>query len=146
MPRPKRDVLASAEAASSPPSTLPSNHLIARVIKAQGNNLFSVSLPSGEELLVELASRLRNTFWIKRRGYVIVDTEALAERDNKLGGEIVTVIMSEREWRKMSYWPKEFAKHNTYDGDDDEDDEEEEESNVGKMPPSDSEDEEDDSH
>jgi probable RNA-binding protein EIF1AD len=138
MPRPKRDVLATAQSASSPLSALSSNHLIARVIKAQGNNLFSVSLPSDEELLVELASKLRNTFWIKRGGYVIVDTEALAERENKLGGEIVTVIMNEREWRKMGYWPKEFAKKSAYY--DDDDDEEAEESNVGKMPPSNSED------
>jgi len=139
MPRPKREILAAAESASSPPSKLPPHHLIARVIKAQGNSLFSVTLPSTEELLVELEGKLRNTFWIKRGGYVIVDTEALADRDNKLGGEIVTVIMAEKQWRKMAYWPGEFGKRR-----EESDSEGEEESNIGKMPPSDGEDEDED--
>src|ERR1700759_2087372 len=112
MPRPNRNVLAAAQAASEPPSSLPEHHCIARVIKAEGNNLFSVTLPSEESLLVELASQLRNTFWIRRGGYVIVDTAALADRDNKLGGEIVTVLMQEKNWRKMPYWPIEFTGRN----------------------------------
>jgi probable RNA-binding protein EIF1AD len=144
MPQPKRNVLAAAQAASDPPSSLPDNHLIARVVKAEGNNLFSVTLPSEEVLLVELGAKLRNTFWIKRRGYVIVDTAALADRDNKLGGEIVTVVMQEKNWRKMGYWPSEFAKKSTFS--DDEDDDNLEESNVGRLPPSDSEDEDDERH
>jgi probable RNA-binding protein EIF1AD len=139
MPRPKRNVLAAAQAASEPPTSLPEHHRIARVIKAEGNSLFSVTLPSEEILLVELAAPLRNTFWIRRGGYVIVDTAALADRDNKLSGEIVTVLMQEKNWRKTDYWPTEFAKRNTYS--DDDDDDEQEESNIGKLPTSDSEDE-----
>jgi probable RNA-binding protein EIF1AD len=62
-----------------------------------------------------------------------VDQEALnTERDNKLGGMIVGVVVDEKAWRKMSYWPKEFGLRT--DEDEDEDDEEED-SNVGKMPP-----------
>lgn len=133
MPRPKREILADAQSAASPPVTLPQTHLIARVLKAQGNNIFLVVLPSTKEMLVELEYKLRNTFWIKRGGYVIVDTEALADRDNKLAGEIVTVIMNEKEWRKMSYWPSEFEKK--VESDDEED------SNIGKLPPSESADE-----
>jgi probable RNA-binding protein EIF1AD len=135
MPRPKRDVLAAAQEASDPPTVLSETHILACVIKAEGNNLFSVIQPDGNKLLVELAAKLRNTFWIKRNGYVIVDTEALAERDNKLGGEIITVIMNEKKWRKMDYWPKEFAKKVEHDSEEDS----EEESNMGKMPPSESE-------
>lgn len=69
----------------------------------------------------------------------MVDADALADRDNKLDGEIVNVVREEREWRKMKYWPAEFKKREAYGEDDDES---EEESRVGKMP-SDDEDEED---
>jgi len=104
MGRPKRQVLADAVEATSPPTALGENHLLAKVIKGEGNNLFTVSLPSQEILLVELRSTLRNTFWMKRGSFVVVDTAALAERDNKLGGEIAMVVMDEKSWRKMSYW------------------------------------------
>ena len=98
--------------------------------------MFAVTAPSGEKLLVELSAKLRNVFWIKRGGYVLVDTDEFAERENKLGGLIVTVVMDEKAWRKMNYWPKEFAKRNLYE----ETDSDDEESNMGKMPPSDEED------
>src|ERR1700712_2921338 len=103
MGRPKRTVYADAESASSPPTTLPKNHAIARIVKADGNSLFKVALPgqtTSEQLLVELPGKLRNTFWLKRGGFVVVDTEAFAGRDNKLGGEIITVILEDKEWRK----------------------------------------------
>jgi probable RNA-binding protein EIF1AD len=137
--RPKRTVLADANAASSPPPTLEPNQLLAKVVKGEGNSLFAVTTPSGQKLLVELPSSFRNTFWIKRGGFLLVDTAEFAGRDNKLGGLIVTVVMDEKRWRKMPYWPKEFAKRDLYE---DSDDEDEEESNMGKMPPSDDEEEE----
>jgi probable RNA-binding protein EIF1AD len=107
MGRPKRTVLAEATTASSPPPSLAASHAIARIIKADGNSLFKVALPGakpGEQLLVELPGKLRNTFWLRRGGFVVVDTQAFAERENKLDGEIVTVILEERAWRKMGYW------------------------------------------
>jgi probable RNA-binding protein EIF1AD len=67
---------------------------------------------------------------------VVVDTQALADRDNKLHGEIVNVVRDERQWRKESYWPKEFVKRPAVMVSDSE-----EESTVGKMPPSDDDDE-----
>ena len=54
--------------------------------------------------MVELPARFRSTIWIKRRGYVLVDTAAFENRENKLGGEIVNVVREERKWRKMDYW------------------------------------------
>ncbi|KAK5008096.1 hypothetical protein LTR28_004439, partial [Elasticomyces elasticus] len=93
-------------------------------------------LPSGRALLVELPARFRSTIWIKRNGFVVIDMGALADRQNKLDGEIINVVREEKEWRKMSYWPKEFVKTSSYaDVSDDE------ESTVGKMPPSASDDE-----
>lgn len=103
-------------------------------------------------MLVELEARFRNVIWIKRGGYVLIDTKGANVRQNKIDGEIVNVVRDERLWRKQKYWyvvplsavlrvlivcdrPKEFPKAPVYDDDD------EEESTVGKMPPSSSDEE-----
>ncbi|TGJ84159.1 hypothetical protein E0Z10_g4599 [Xylaria hypoxylon] len=132
MVRPKRDVHAAAEESITPPGELTPSQSVARVIKAEGNSLYSCSLPSQQTVLVELAARFRNTIWIKRGGYVLVDLTPPDETKGKVEGEIVNVVREEKEWRKRNYWPKGFAK-TTYEDDEDE------ESTVGKMPPSDSE-------
>lgn len=134
MPRPKRDINAVAEETITPPDTLPSSNSIAQVKQAAGNNLYQLQLPSGEVLLAELPARFRSTIWIKRGSFVLVDTSALADRSNKIGGEIVNVVRDERSWRKQSYWPAEFAKKASTYGEDSEDE-------GPKLPPSDSEDE-----
>ncbi|KAI9809204.1 MAG: hypothetical protein M1825_002495 [Sarcosagium campestre] len=136
MAPPRRTVQATALETTSPPATLSSAQSIARVIKAEGNNLYTVELPSHKTVLVELPSRFRSTIWIKRGGFVVVDTEAFDDRDNKLAGEILNVVRDEKEWRKQPYWPAEFPKKNSVQDSDDE------ESNVGKMPPAEDTDEE----
>ncbi|KAI0525972.1 hypothetical protein F5B22DRAFT_262086 [Xylaria bambusicola] len=133
MARPKRNLHAAAEESTTPPDALTPTQSVARVIKAEGNSLYSCLLPNQQIVLVELAARFRNTIWIKRGGYVLVDLTPPEEKRGKVEGEIANVVREEKEWRKQSYWPKEFAKA-TFD-----DDDEDEESNVGKMPPSDSE-------
>ena len=105
MGRPKRNLLATAAETCSPPATLDKGHIIARVKKAEGKNLYSVESPSAtESLLVELPSRFRSQIWIKRGGYVVVDTSAFKDRENKLNGEIVNVVRDEKDWRKKPYW------------------------------------------
>ena len=105
MGRSKRAFLATAEETSSPPPSLPSGHIIARVIKAEGTYVYSVEIPSQDEpLLVELPSRFRSQIWMKRGGYVVVNTLAFDDRDNKLAGEIANIVRNEREWRKYPYW------------------------------------------
>jgi probable RNA-binding protein EIF1AD len=104
MGRPKRNVQAAAEETSTPPTALTATQSIARVIKATGNSLYACNLPNNKEILVELPSRFRNTIWIKRGGYVLVDTKDAQVRDNKIDGEIVNVVRDEREWRKEPYW------------------------------------------
>lgn len=104
MPRPKRNVLATIDSTITPPDSLPDGHSIARITTAAGNNLYNAELPGGKPVLAELEAKFRSTVWIKRGSYVVIDTSALANRDNKLDGEIVNVVRDEKAWRKMAYW------------------------------------------
>lgn len=104
MGKPKRSITAAAEETSTPPTALTSTQHIARIIKAEGNSLYTCTLPSKQPILVELESRFRNTIWLKRGGYVVIDTKEAEVRQNKIGGEIVNVVREEREWRKQAYW------------------------------------------
>lgn len=132
MPRPKRDIQAVAQETVSPPDSLIGAQSIARVKQAMGNNLYQLELAIGGVVLAELSARFRSTIWVKRGSYVVFDHAALANRANKLDGEIVNVVRDERAWKKMAYWPAEFsAKKVTHEGDSDE--------NGPMMPPSDSE-------
>jgi len=104
MPRPKRTVLATIDSTITPPDALSPSHYIARITKAEGKNLYNAELPDGRAVLAELESKFRSTVWIKRGSYVVVDLSAMADRENKLDGEIVNVVRDEKAWRKMSYW------------------------------------------
>tara|TARA_R110002003_G_scaffold267_5_gene17921 strand:- start:6855 stop:7211 length:357 start_codon:yes stop_codon:yes gene_type:complete len=104
MPRPKRNLLATIDSTVTPPDVLPHSHVIARITTAAGNNLYNAELPGGKPILAELEAKFRSTVWIKRGSYVLVDTSALADRENKLDGEIVNVVRDEKAWRKMAYW------------------------------------------
>ncbi len=104
MPRPKRQLLATAEETSNPPTTLEAGQAIARVAKGEGKNLYTVALPDGKTLLVELPGRFRSTIWIKHGGFVLVDTTSFKDRENKLDGEIINVVRDEKQWRKQAYW------------------------------------------
>ncbi|OJJ81348.1 putative eukaryotic translation initiation factor eIF1a-like protein [Aspergillus glaucus CBS 516.65] len=132
---PRRKVLATAEETLTPPDELLQGQTIAKVIKATGKNIYQVEFPSKESVLVELPARFRSTIWMKRGSFVVVDTNALEDRDNKLQGEIVNIVRDEKAWRKAPFWPKEFAKQPVTRAEDSDDDEEE--SNMGKMPSSD---------
>ncbi|GAO15986.1 uncharacterized protein UV8b_04470 [Ustilaginoidea virens] len=135
MGKPKRNVLAAAEETLTPPETLPPNQSLVRVVKPEGNNLYTCELPDRKPVVLELAQRFRNTIWIRRGGYVLAERYAPGPRDSRAQGEIVNVVRDEKLWRKQPYWPKEFGKP-AYDLVDDGDDSS---SNVGRMPPSDSE-------
>jgi probable RNA-binding protein EIF1AD len=108
MPKPRRNLQATAEETMTPPSSLTPTQSIARVIQAAGNNLYRIELPDTKALLVELPARFRSTIWIKRGGFVLVDVDAMKERENKLDGEIVNVVRNEKEWRKQTYWYVDF--------------------------------------
>lgn len=107
MGRPKRNILAAATESTTPPDELTEHQFVARVGKPEGNNTYTCILPNTKTTLVELAQRFRNTIWIKRGGYVVVDLTPSEERsktNNKVVGEIINVVRDEKEWRKMPYW------------------------------------------
>ena len=90
MGKPKRNVLAAAEETITPPDELAPTQSLARVLKAEGNSMYSCELPSNgkdsKTVVVELAARFRNTIWIKRGGYVLV--ELIPEEDRKEGSKM----------------------------------------------------------
>lgn len=114
MGRPKRNILAAATESTTPPDELTEHQFVARVGKPEGNNTYTCILPNTKTTLVELAQRFRNTIWIKRGGYVVVDLTPSEERsktnNNKVVGEIINVVRDEKEWRKMPYW-YDFLRH-----------------------------------
>lgn len=135
MPAPRRKLQATVQETLTPPDELKDSQSIAKIKGAAGNNLYNVELPGSRQLLVELDPRFRSTIWLKRGGFVLVDTATLAERDNKINGEIINVVRDEKTWRKAPFWPQEFVKKTVVNDDSDE----EEESKVGRMPTSDDE-------
>jgi probable RNA-binding protein EIF1AD len=132
---PRRKLQETVEGTVNPPDALQDGQMIARIIGAVGKNLYNVESPSSQTLLVELEAKFRSTIWLRRGGYVLVDTNTIADRDNKIGGEIVNVVRDEKRWSKAPFWPEKFVKKAAPVESD------EDESTVGKMPPSDSEEE-----
>jgi probable RNA-binding protein EIF1AD len=104
MGRPKRNVIAAAEESMTPPAQLEQSHSVVRVIKPEGNNLFTCELPNQKTMVVELAQIFRNTIWIKRGGFVVVDAYSNRAPDSRAEGEIVNIVRDEKQWRKQSYW------------------------------------------
>lgn len=130
----RRKIRNAAEETLSPPETLAPGQQLVRVVKVQGKDLYTVQTADTSELLVELDARFRGTIFVRRGGYVLVDTTTSADRENKIQGEIVNIVRDEKAWRKRSFWPQEFTRKPAPE------DSDEEESLVGKMPPSDDED------
>jgi probable RNA-binding protein EIF1AD len=165
MGRPKRNVLAAADDTLSPPTALSPNQSVVRVIKPEGNNLYSCEFPDKKIRFLELAQRFRNTIWIRRGGFVLAERYDGQSEEVRAEGEIVNVVRNEKQWRKQPYWyvPVVVAAAaaaaaageattiidvHLYQSDLDprpkefpeaSDSDSEEESTVGKMPPSDSE-------
>lgn len=104
MGRSKRNILAAAEEALSPPDTLTPDQSVVRVVKPEGNNLYTCELPNTKTMVLELAQRFRNTIWIKRGGYVLAERYPLETTDTRASGEIVNVVRDEKVWRKQPYW------------------------------------------
>ena len=88
----------------SPPSALEPSQALVRVVKPEGNNLYTCELPSKKPILLELAQRFRNTIWIRRGGIVLAERYPDNSEETRAVGEIVNVVRDEKLWRKQSYW------------------------------------------
>ena len=104
MRKSKRAINATATEMMTPPSELPSHFTIAKVVKAEGKNIWTVDCGNGNNQLVEMPPRFRSTFWLRRGAFVVVDRAAFSDRDNKLFGEIANIVGDEKAWRKCPYW------------------------------------------
>jgi probable RNA-binding protein EIF1AD len=107
MGKPKRAaVLAAAQESMTPPDELSESQSLARVVKAEGNSLYTCELPNRKTIIVELEQRFRNTIFIRRGGYVLVDLASAEERpqSTRVVGEIINIVRDEKEWRKQPYW------------------------------------------
>ena len=104
MPRTRRQDDETKKETTNPPNELPKNHVIACAAQNEGRDIWRVTLPAGEEILVELSVRFRSNCQFRRGSYVLVDRAALADRENKLGGEIVNIVGDDKVWQKMAYW------------------------------------------
>lgn len=106
MGRPKRNIQAAAEDSVNPPDELTPTQSLARMVKAEGNNLYTCELPNKKTVVLELEPRFRNTVWLKRGGYVLIDVASSEERKegSRVVGEIINVVRDEKLWRKQAYW------------------------------------------
>ena len=88
----------------SPPDALTPTQSLARIIKPQGNNLYTCELPSKELVLLELAQIFRNTLWVRRGGFVLADQYPENSEETRASGEIINIVRDEKAWRKLPYW------------------------------------------
>ncbi|KAE9551062.1 hypothetical protein FO519_005729 [Halicephalobus sp. NKZ332] len=65
---------------------------IAKVIGSKGNNLHEILSEHGGKFLASMPMKFRNTVWVKRDQFVIVED---IEEGDKVKGEIVNVLDSE---------------------------------------------------
>lgn len=107
----RRNVLAAADETITPPDSLSPGQFIVRVVKPEGNNLFACAAPNGKTALCELAERFRNTIWIKRGGFVLIQLYENDGTKTRAEGEIVNVIRAEKDWRKQAYWYVDKKRH-----------------------------------
>lgn len=124
----------------TPPDDL-GDQIIGSIVKPRGNSLYEVSVPESHQskapepvLLVSMPPKFRNTVFVKRGGFVVV--ELYDDIDSKVHGEISYIVTDKREWQRYPYWPAEYRKEDKIDlglsDDEDESDEEYEEEGGGE--------------
>ena len=90
------------QTSNEPPDSLTPTQFIARITKIHGNAIYTVQLPSKSDLVVELPTKFLNAIWVRRGGFVLVETDGYNE--GKVSGGIMDVITDDKAWKKMSYW------------------------------------------
>lgn len=113
------------------PLCLAGNEVIGKVLRNRGN-LFDVLVPQSHwpralkilnsekeledtnqptELLVGLSPLLRNRYFVRRNGLVVLSLENLGPM-SKVNGEITNIVEDQRDWEKSlrHEWPVEFSR------------------------------------
>ena len=103
MPRSKAQV-SKALSALDPPDALLPKQIIARVDKALGHAQYACLLPSKTVVTADLDERFRQTVWVERGNYVLLERYDPKEVDGEAVAKIVKIAKDEKLWRKMSYW------------------------------------------
>ncbi|KAG9305176.1 hypothetical protein G9A89_010684 [Geosiphon pyriformis] len=85
------------------------NQKIARVLGGRGKNLHEVEYSDQSTTLCTLPPKFRSLVWVKRGSYVII-APSESDRINKIGGEIVHVLLPKhiKELKSEGIWSKEF--------------------------------------
>ena len=80
---------------------------IAKVVGSKGNNLHEVLSEHGGQFLASMPTKFRNTVWVKREQFVIVED---IEEGDKVKGEIANVLDSESILYidELGRWPECF--------------------------------------
>lgn len=90
------------------------NQIIVRVTENRGQHIYSVELPSGETTLTLLPAKFRNTIWIKRGDYLIIEDEETATPEKNFSGKIRSLIKyvlyadQIKHFKSTNNWPKLF--------------------------------------
>ncbi|KAI9030181.1 hypothetical protein CLU79DRAFT_716178 [Phycomyces nitens] len=99
----------------------------ARSLGPRGNHQHEVEFADGTQKLVVLPPRFRNTIWVKRGHFVIVDP-MVGTTSDKVGGEIVQVLFPKhiKMLKQAGKWPGTFDRKDEHAKEEDEEEEEEE--------------------
>lgn len=87
-----------------PPQELSIYQKIAQVIEIKDHDLYLCKTADGETLLAELPARFRCKIWVRRRGFVVIDTQEFDKKGGKIQAEISMIIQNEKIWKKKKYW------------------------------------------
>ena len=102
-PRSKAQITRALDSLS-PPDALEANQIIARVDKSLGHSRYSCQLPNKSLVVVELDERFRQTGWVERGNYVLLERYAASQVEDEAVGKIINIAKDEKAWRKMPYW------------------------------------------
>ena len=84
--------------------TLQANQNIVRVLAPKGGNVFEVLFPTSETTMVSLPSRFNKLLYVKRGGYLIVETSP--EATGAVTGFVVAVLYDDdvKTLRRQGDW------------------------------------------
>lgn len=87
--------------------TLHEGQELAKILGIRGNQLYEVKTASGEQFLVSMPKKFRNTVWVKVGSIIAIES---IEEGNKVKGEIVRVFQKHhiKQMKVDGKWISEF--------------------------------------